>query len=42
MIAPENKEMVNITLNGIEVEVPNGINAVEAAALHGKEVPHYC
>ncbi|MDA7791386.1 2Fe-2S iron-sulfur cluster-binding protein [Opitutales bacterium] len=42
MIAPDNKEMVNITLNGIEVEVPNGINAVEAAALHGKEVPHYC
>jgi NADH-quinone oxidoreductase subunit G len=42
MIAPDRKEMVNITLNGIEVEVPNGINAVEAAALHGKEVPHYC
>ena len=42
MIAPDKKEMVNITLNGIEVEVPNGINAVEAAALHGKEVPHYC
>ena len=42
MIAPEKEEFVVITLNGTEVEVPNGINAVEAAALHGKEVPHYC
>lgn len=42
MIAPEKNELVVISLNGVEVEVPNGINAVEAAALHGKEVPHYC
>jgi NADH-quinone oxidoreductase subunit G len=42
MISSTNAEMVTITLNGNEVEVPNGINAVEAAALHGSEVPHYC
>ncbi len=42
MISPTSKEMVTINLNGVEVEVPNGINAVEAAALHGHEVPHYC
>jgi NADH-quinone oxidoreductase subunit G len=42
MISPSKEELVTITLNGVEVEVPNGINAVEAAALHGKEVPHYC
>ena len=42
MISPTTEEMVTITLNGKEVEVPTGINAVEAAALHGQEVPHYC
>ena len=42
MISPSKEDLVPITLNGVEVEVPNGINAVEAAALHGKEVPHYC
>ena len=38
MISSTKVEMVTITLNGKEVEVPNGINAVEAAALHGSEV----
>ncbi len=42
MISPSKEDSVTINLNGVEVEVPNGINAVEAAALHGKEVPHYC
>ena len=42
MISPTKEEMVTINLNGLEVDVPNGINAVEAAALHGHEVPHYC
>ena len=35
-------EMVKIILDDEEVEVPAGINLIEAAALHGKEVPHYC
>jgi NADH-quinone oxidoreductase subunit G len=38
----EKNENVTIYLNGKPVEVPNGINAVEAAAIHGQEVPHYC
>ena len=42
MISASKEDLVTITLNGVEVEVPNGINAVEAAAMHGKEVPHYC
>jgi len=42
MISPSKEDLVTITLNGVKVEVPNGINAVEAASLHGKEVPHYC
>ena len=33
---------VTIILDGKEVDVPAGINLVEAAALHGTEVPHYC
>ena len=33
---------VTIFLDGKEVEVPAGINLVEAAAIHGTEVPHYC
>ena len=42
MISPTKEELITINLNGLEVEVPNGMNAVEAAALHGHEVPHYC
>ena len=33
---------VTIILDGKEVDVPAGINLVEAAAIHGTEVPHYC
>ena len=33
---------ITINLNGNEVDVPAGINLVEAAAIHGTEVPHYC
>ncbi|CAI8302456.1 MAG: NADH-quinone oxidoreductase chain 3 [Opitutia bacterium UBA7350] len=35
-------EMITINLDGHEVEVPKGMNAIEAAKLHGKEIPHYC
>ena len=42
MISPKEQELITINLNGKEVEVPSGINAIEAAALHGKEIPHYC
>ena len=35
-------DVVNIILDGEEVEVPAGINLIEAAEIHGKEIPHYC
>lgn len=37
-----NSSTVTINLNGNDVDVPSGINLVEAASLHGIEVPHYC
>ncbi len=35
-------EYITINVDGKDVEVPKGINAIEAAKLHGKEIPHYC
>ena len=35
-------ETVVINIDGQDVEVPKGTNAIEAAQLHGKEIPHYC
>ena len=37
-----NSSKITINLNGNDVDVPEGINLVEAASLHGIEVPHYC
>lgn len=34
--------LVTINIDGEEVQVPAGINIIEAAALMGKEIPHYC
>jgi NADH-quinone oxidoreductase subunit G len=34
--------MPKITLNGKELEVPAGINLIEAARLGGTEIPYYC
>jgi len=42
MISKKNSKGIPIVLDGKEVEVPEGINLVDAAALHGKEIPHYC
>ena len=36
------ENMLTINLDGEDVQVPSGINLIEAAALHGKEIPHYC
>lgn len=35
-------DTVTINLDGKEVEVPAGMNIVDAAKLHGVEIPHYC
>ena len=40
MISPTKGKTVNIVLDGNEVEVPAGINLVDA--LFNKEIPHYC
>lgn len=42
MISKNKGETVSIVLDGKEVEVPAGINLVDAAALFKKEIPHYC
>src|SRR5438445_11971865 len=34
--------MPKLTVNGKEVEVPEGTNLIEAAKAAGAEVPHYC
>jgi len=34
--------MPRLTVNGTDVEVPEGTNLIEAARLAGAEVPHYC
>ena len=42
MISKGKTDQVTINLDGKEVEVPVGMNLVDAVALHGKEIPHYC
>ena len=34
--------MATFSLNGNQVEAPDGMNLVDAAALHGVTIPHYC
>ena len=34
--------MVRLTIDGKEIEVPEGTNIIEAARRLGIEVPHYC
>ena len=36
------KELVEIFVDGQPVKVLPGINAIEAAKVAGKEIPHYC
>ena len=34
--------LITINIDGQDVQVPNGANIVDATAMIGKEVPHYC
>ncbi len=36
------QETIEIFVDGVSVQVPPGINAIEAAKIAGKEIPHYC
>ena len=38
----EKKNLITVNIDGHDLEVPSGTNMVEAAALLGKEIPHYC
>ncbi len=33
---------ITINVDGHDYQVPNGINVIDALALHGLEIPHYC
>ena len=35
-------ELVNIKVDGIEIAVPKGINAIEAAKMAGVDIPYFC
>lgn len=35
-------ELVNVTIDGKQIQVPKGMNLIEAARLAGVEIPHYC
>lgn len=35
-------KLVTINIDGVEHQVPDGMNLVDAAALAGVEIPHYC
>ena len=34
--------MPKITINGIELDVDDGLNVIQAAAVAGIEIPHFC
>src|SRR5512146_2010672 len=36
------KQMPKLTIDDTPVEVPDGLNLIEAARLCGVEIPHYC
>jgi len=35
-------QMVTVNIDGKDIQVPKGMNIIEAAKLAGKEIPHYC
>jgi NADH-quinone oxidoreductase subunit G len=39
---PPAKKTVTIVFDGVSIEVPPGINLIEAAKLAGIEIPHFC
>ncbi len=42
MIAPAKPDLVTVNIDGREIAVPRGTNAIEAARLVGVDVPYYC
>lgn len=42
MVDLKQVEKVKVNIDGIDIEVPKGMNMIEAAALLKKEIPYYC
>ncbi|WP_414663572.1 molybdopterin-dependent oxidoreductase [Horticoccus sp. 23ND18S-11] len=42
MIAPPKPDLITVNVDGKEIAVPKGTNAIEAARLVGVDVPYYC
>ena len=42
MIAPAKPDLITVNVDGKEIAVPKGTNAIEAARLVGVDVPYYC
>ena len=42
MIPPPKPDLVTVNVDGREIAVPKGTNAIEAARLVGVDVPYYC
>ena len=42
MVSGQKTDLISIYIDGREAQVPAGINLIEAAAIAGKEIPHYC
>jgi NADH-quinone oxidoreductase subunit G len=40
--AQQQPELVNITIDGKQIQVPKGTNIIEAAKQAGVDIPHYC
>jgi NADH-quinone oxidoreductase subunit G len=38
----EKENLITVNIDGQDLQVPPGTNMVEAAAMLGKEIPHYC
>lgn len=41
-MSEQQKDLISVTVDGREIAVPRGTNMIEAAAMLGVEVPHYC
>ena len=41
-ILPADSPLINVQVDGQWIQVPKGLNAIEAASRVGKFVPHYC
>jgi NADH-quinone oxidoreductase subunit G len=39
---PPSQEMVNVTINGVQVQAPKGENVIEAAKRAGVDIPYFC